>query len=136
MTLDVKVLIDGAAQGKILKLEAPICFWGGVDPATGRITDPKHPDHGRVVTDKVLAIPRIVGSSSSSQLLLELMYKRKQPAAILLGEADTILGVASLVGREMAFGTVPILQMPLDILVSGSTVAIEQGGRITIEEPV
>lgn len=130
-----KVLIDGAAKGEVLKLEAPICFWGGVDPSSGRIADPKHPDHGRIVTGKILAIPRIVGSSSSSQLLLELMYKKNQPAAIILGEADTILGVASLVGREMAFGTVPILQMPLNDLESGFFVVIKTGGRIAVEKP-
>lgn len=135
MSLRAKVLIDGAARGEVLKLDAPICFWGGVDPTSGRIADPKHPDFGRIVTGKILAIPRIVGSSSSSQLLLELMYKKNQPAAVILGEADTILGVASLVGREMAFGTVSILQMPLESLANGSFVTIEPGGHVAIEEP-
>jgi len=135
MSLDVKVLIDGTARGEVLKLGAPICFWGGVDPTSGCIADPKHPDVGRIVTGKILAIPKIVGSSSSSQLLLELIYKKNQPTAVILGEADTILGVASLVGREMAFGTVPILQMPLEALVNGAFVTIEPGGHVAIEEP-
>ncbi len=135
MTLNAEVLVDGRAEGDVLKLDAPICFWGGVDPATGKITDPNHPDHGMVVSGKVLAIPRIVGSSSSSQLLLELMYKNKQPAAIILGEADAILGIASLVGREMAFGTIPILQMPFQDLANGAHVTIEPGGHIHLTAP-
>ncbi|MDH3662420.1 MAG: DUF126 domain-containing protein [Alphaproteobacteria bacterium] len=132
MTLDAKVLVDGAAEGELLKLRAPICFWGGVDPASGRISDPKHRDHGAVVTAKVLAIPRIVGSSSSSQLLLELIHKKTQPAAVILGEADAILGIASLVGREMAFGSIPILEMPLENLESGVTASIEPGGHVRL----
>ena len=132
MTLDAQVLVDGAAEAEVLKLGAPICFWGGVDPATGMIADPKHPDHGLIVTGKVLAIPQIVGSSSSSQLLLELMYKRKHPAAIILGEPDAILGIASLVGREMAFGMIPILQMPLGPLQTGMAAIIKPGGHIDV----
>ena len=88
-----------------------------------------------IVTGKVLAIPQIVGSSSSSQLLLELLYKKNQPAGIILGEADAILGIASLVGREMAFGAIPVLRMKLDDLVSGMHAVIEPGGRIELEEP-
>lgn len=135
MTLNAEVLVDGNAEGDILKLGAAICLWGGVDPASGEITDPKHPDHGVIVTGKVLAIPRIVGSSSSSQLLLELMYKKNQPAAIILGEADAILGIASLVGREMAFGVIPILQLPFQDLANGGHAIIEPGGRIHLTAP-
>ncbi len=83
----------------------------------------------------MLAIPRIVGSSSSSQLLLELLYKKNQPAAIILGEADAILGIASLVGREMTFGTLPILEMPFQDLASGSHAVIEPGGRVHLTAP-
>jgi predicted aconitase with swiveling domain len=107
----------------------------GVDPASGRISDPKHPDHEAVVTGKILAIPRIVGSSSSSQLLLELMYLKKEPAAILLGESDAILGIAPLVGREMGFGLTPILYMPLNGLESGMQATIAPGGQITVMTP-
>ena len=135
MTPDATVLVDGTADGEILKLGAPICFWGGVDPETGRITDPKHPDHGALVTGKVLAIPKIVGSSSSSQLLLELIYKENQPAAIIRGEADAILGIASLVGREMAFGAIPMIQMPLEHLETGMAAIIETGGRVRLAAP-
>ena len=89
-----------------------------------------------VVTDKILAIPRIVGSSSSSQLLLELIHWQNQPKAILLGERDAILGIASLVGRELGFGLVPVLQTPLDRLETGMAVAIGSGGKLRISMPV
>lgn len=133
--LSADVLIDGNAEGTILKLGAPICFWGGVDPASGCISDPKHPDYEADVTGRVLAIPRIVGSSSSSQLLLELMYRGKHPAAILLGEPDAILGIAPLVGREMTFGMTPILRLPLERLESGMQATIRQGGQISVTTP-
>lgn len=124
------VLVDGGARGELLKLAAPICFWGGVDPTTGRITDPKHPNHQDNVSRKILAVPRIVGSCSSSQLLLELLYKRTQPDAIILGEPDAIIAMAVLVSREMGFGTIPILHGALEGMTTGMRVDIMPGGQV------
>lgn len=130
VTVQAAPLVDGAAKGELLKLQAPICFWGGIDAVTGRISDPKHPDFRAGVTEKILAVPRIVGSSSSSQLLLELIYKKTSPAAIILGEADAIIAMAVMVGQEMGFGTIPILHRPLDDLETGMQLEIHTGGRV------
>ena len=40
--------------------------WGGVDPITALVCDPRHPDHGTSLTDRVVWIESTVGSSSSS----------------------------------------------------------------------
>ncbi len=130
MTIATHILFDGEAAGDLLKLEAPICFWGGLDAVTGKVIDPKHPDFGTCVTGKILAVPEIVGSSSSSQILLELLHESTEPAAIILGEADAIIAMAVLVAREMGFGTIPILQAKLDDLVAGSQLEISNGGTI------
>lgn len=130
MTGEAAVLVDGAARGELLKLAAPICFWGGIDPETGKITDPKHPNQHACVSRKILAVPRIVGSCSSSQLLLELLYKKNQPDAIILGEPDAIIAMAVLVSREMGFGTIPILHGMLDDMATGMRVDIVPGGQV------
>ncbi len=39
-------ILDGRADGPVLALSEPLSFWGGVDPATGRIIDVHHPAHG------------------------------------------------------------------------------------------
>ena len=36
-------LVNGKANGEVLKLDEPLSFWGGVDPQTGEITDLRHP---------------------------------------------------------------------------------------------
>ncbi|MEJ2122231.1 MAG: DUF126 domain-containing protein, partial [Alphaproteobacteria bacterium] len=81
----VRILIPGAAEGPLLRLRAPISFWGGVDPKSGRLADPRHPDHGASVAGTVLAVPETIGSSSSSAVMLELMRGGAAPAALLLG---------------------------------------------------
>ncbi len=126
-----RVLVDGAAEGPCLHLSRPICFWGGLDPETGRIADPAHPEHGEAVAGRVLAIPRIVGSSSSSQQLLECMRRGIGPAAIILGAEEVILAGAVLVSREMGWGTIPVMIADLGGLRTGSVVRISEGGQIS-----
>lgn len=132
MTVKADVLFDGEARGDLLTLRAPVCFWGGLDPKIGQITDPHHPDYQADVVGKILAVPEIVGSSSSSQILLESLYRRKAPAAIILGKADAIIAMAVLVGMEMEFGTIPILHGDLDQLALASSLTIKRGGNIEL----
>ena len=95
--LRAQVQIEGRAQGPILRLRRPISFWGGVDPKTGRISDPRHPDHGHSIAGTVLVLPGAIGSSSSSYIMLELMAIGKAPAALILPEPDAILSLGVVV---------------------------------------
>lgn len=103
------VFFPGSAAAEALTLEAPLSFWGGVDPLTGRIIAVRHPQCGASVTGRVLIIPAPIGSSSSSAVLLELIRNGHAPAAIILGEADAILVVGCLVAREMGWPAPPVL---------------------------
>ncbi len=105
-------LIEGeAGRADLLKLSAPISFWGGVDPATGTIIDVRHPQHGECVAGRLLALPGAIGSSSSSSVLLELTRVGKAPAAILMVEPDAILMLGLVVAREMGWTGPPAARM-------------------------
>ena len=77
IALQGTVQIAGTAEGPVLKLRRPISFWGGVDQKSGRIADPRHPDHPASVRGTVLVLPGMVGSSSSSYVMAELMMDGK-----------------------------------------------------------
>lgn len=111
-TLKGEVLIAGRAAAPVLALGKPISFWGGVDPFSGRITDPRHPDHGAVIGGTILVLPGTIGSSSSSAVMLELMASGKAPAALVLAEPDAILMLGVVVAREMGHGSIPALIVP------------------------
>ena len=97
----VRVLIDGDAMGDSLHLDEPLSFWGGVDPSTGAIVEERHPQHGEVITGRILSMPHGRGSSSSSAVLAESLRLGTGPAAIVLDEGDSILVVGALVAREL-----------------------------------
>lgn len=132
MMLTGRVLMAGEAEGPLLRLAEPLSLWGGVDPATGLITQPRHPDHGRSIAGSVLAMPRAIGSSSSSAVLLELLYNGHAPRALLLGEVDAILCIGVIVAREMGYPTIPVLQCDVAALTGGVVVRVEAGGIRTV----
>ncbi|CAG0976869.1 MAG: DUF126 domain-containing protein [Rhizobiaceae bacterium] len=107
-----EILLDGpAASGPALVLTAPISFWGGVDPKTGRIADVRHPQHGDCIAGRVLFLPGTIGSSSASAVLLELVHAGRAPAAIVLHEPDAILLLGLIVAREMGWETPPAVRL-------------------------
>ena len=101
-----EILVPGeAGTGCALVLTAPISFWGGVAPRTGRIADVRHPQYGAVIGGKVLFVPGTIGSSSASAVLMELVHAGKAPAALVLHEPDAILLLGLIVAREMGWPT-------------------------------
>lgn len=104
-------LLPGDAAGPLLALSAPLSFWGGVDPNTGRIIQVRHPQCGLSVAGTVLALPATIGSSSSSAVLLELIRSGHAPAALLMHQPDAILLIGCLVAREMGWDAPPAFQL-------------------------
>jgi len=130
-----RVLIAGTARGRVFRLRAPFSFWGGVDPETGRISDPRHPDHGRCVAGRVLAVAEPIGSSSSSAVMLELLRTGHGPAALVLGTVDAILALGVVVAREMAYPAIPVLALAPDEIAGlpdEGDAAIDETGTITV----
>jgi predicted aconitase with swiveling domain len=135
VTAQGEVLLEGpAARGRSLVLTAPISFWGGVDPKTGTITDPRHPEHGADVAGRILLVPATVGSSSASAVLLELVYAKRAPAAIVLHEPDAILLLGLVVAREMGWATPIALRLDRGRFAAfhGGDVSVSASGILTI----
>jgi len=132
MSLRGEVLIEGTAEGPLLRLAAPISFWGGVDPARGRIVDPRHPDCGTAIAGTVLALAETIGSSSSSAVMLELIAAGLAPAALLLGRPDAILTLGVVVAREMDFGSLPVLRVAVGDLPVRGRARIGADGAIEV----
>ncbi|TGQ05526.1 DUF126 domain-containing protein [Mesorhizobium sp. M2E.F.Ca.ET.219.01.1.1] len=133
MSAATEILVPGTAgEGEALVLTAPISFWGGVDPKTGRIADVRHPQHGEVIAGKVLFLPGTIGSSSASAVLMELVHNGRAPAALVLHEPDAILLLGLIVAREMSWQTPIAVRLERDQFDSfrGGQVAVGADGSI------
>ncbi len=101
-------LAPGEAEGAPLKLDEPLSFWGGLDPATGLIIDRWHAQAGASVAGRVLLMPGGRGSSSGSAALAEAIRLGNGPAAILLTRRDGIVIVGALVAAELYGASCPV----------------------------
>src|ERR1700722_18693325 len=97
--------------GRALHVVEPISFWGGVSPIDGALSDPRSHHHGKRVAGTVMIIRELRGSSSGSSVLLELIYRRIAPSAIVLTTPDAILALGVLVAIEMHWPTPGLFQL-------------------------
>lgn len=130
MNWQAEALFKGSAMGVVLRLDAPVSFWGGIDPATSEVTLARHPQLGEKIAGKILVVPRLIGSSSSSAILLELLYKQTAPKALILNARDAILPVGILVAQQMGWATIPLLVMPDAPFQTGDRLHLTEGGKI------
>jgi predicted aconitase with swiveling domain len=125
-------LLPGQAAGPVLQLSAPLSFWGGVDPATGRIIQVRHPECGQIIGGTILCLPATIGSSSSSAVLLELIRLGIAPAALIMGTPDAILMIGCLVAREMGWPAPPAFALdPAAQAGLPGRVSIDAAGQVS-----
>jgi predicted aconitase with swiveling domain len=123
----LRPLVNGDAQGELVKLPRPLSLWGGLDPHTGRITESTHPAIGRELAGRILAMEEARGSSSSSSVLVEAARCGMAPAAILLVRPDPILTIGSLVA-ELLYGTT----IPMALVSQDDWLELRDGAEATL----
>lgn len=132
-----RTLHRGTATGRLLRLDLPLSFWGGVD-AAGTIVDRHHPQVGASLTGRVLAMTSGRGSSSSSSVLAELVRSGAGPAAVLLTVPDAVVALGAIVAGELYGLLVPVVQVDaarLAVLPDGEPLHVEAGPARAILRP-
>ena len=130
MSWRADVLVDGRTRGTVLRLDAPVSFWGGISPATSEVVLAGHPQCGERIAGKILVLPRPIGSSSSASVVLELLYNGLAPHALILGARDAILPIGVLVARQMGWKVIPVLAMADPPFRTGDALRIDGDGAI------
>ena len=102
-------MVPGIGKGKVLKTSQSISFWGGVDPATGLVNDPRHELFNQSVAGRVLVFPFGKGSSTGSLIMLELVRINRAPAAIVNVRTEPILATGPIVCKHFYGKEIPII---------------------------
>ena len=108
---EARSILAGAAEGKVIATTEALCFWGGVDPATGKVIDVHHPLHGICLTGGVLFMPTSRGSCTGSGVLLDLILTGRAPSALVFCEAEDVLTLGALVAAEMFDKALPVIRL-------------------------
>ncbi len=107
-------VVPGIAAGEVLVTSQPISFWGGVDPETGLVNDPRHELFSQSISGKVLVFPFGKGSSTGSLIMLELARVDKAPAAIINVRTEPILATGPIVCKHFYGKEIPIISLDED----------------------
>jgi uncharacterized protein len=107
--IDAVTLAPGHAAGSVFVLQEPLSFWGGLDAVSGRIIDRWHPQHGAVLSQRILVMKAGRGSSSGSSVLAEAIRLGTGPAGIVLLTRDAIVTVGAMVAAELYGKPCPVV---------------------------
>lgn len=86
------------SEGDELRLTAPLSWLDGVDPETGVITQPGHPQAGLSVAGRRVVMPHSVGSTVGAYGLFKLARHGVAPREIVLEHPDSVTISAELAG--------------------------------------
>ena len=117
-----KIIVQGKAQGIVLKTTSPINFLGAVDKKTGVIRDEKYDIFKKSIKDTVLVFPHGIGSSVGAYTIYSLKYNQSAPIAMICQKAD--LTVAS--GCALA-------NIPMIVVSNEEFDSIKDGNSITVD---
>lgn len=111
MILTGRKISPGTATGEALVTVMGISFYGGVDPASGRVVEKGHELEGRSVAGKVLVFSTGKGSTVGSYTLYRLKKAGLAPAAIVNAEAEPITAVGCIIAEIPCVDHIPIEQL-------------------------
>ena len=117
-----KIIVQGTAQGTVLKTSSPINFLGAVDKKTGTIRDEKYDIFEKSVKDTILVFPHGIGSSVGAYTIYSLKSNNSAPVAMICTKAD--LTVAS--GCALA-------NIPMIVVSNEKFNSIQDGNKITVD---
>ena len=117
-----KVIVQGNAQGKVIKSTKQIKLLGAVYKKTGIIRDKKYDIFEKSMKDTVLVFPHGIGSSVGAYTIYSLKSNQSAPIAMICTKAD--LTVAS--GCALA-------NIPMIVVSNEEFDSIQDGNQITID---
>lgn len=126
-------ILAGSACGPVIASPEALSFWGGVDPASGRVIDVHHPLHGRCLTGGILMMPTSRGSCTGSGVLLDLILNGRAPAALVFCEAEDVLTLGALIAAEMFDRPLPVVRLDPTAFAALSQAATARIGPDAVE---
>ena len=101
-----RTISRGRGKGAALVSRSPLSFYGGVDPASGRVIEKGHELEGETIWGKVFIFPWGEGSTVGSWSLFALADSGNAPVAIINVHAEPVVAVGAIIGN------IPLLDEP------------------------
>jgi hypothetical protein len=125
--MEGRKICGGKAEGEALVSKEGISFFGGVDPATGKVAEVGHPLEGQSVAGKILVFPQGKGSTVGSYALYRMKKQGTAPKAIVNSECETIVAVGCIISEIPCVDKVDISKIKTGdkVIVDGDRASVE-----------
>ena len=129
------IVVKGVGSGQALVTQKPINFAAALAGVSsiipgkrGVIQDRQHELFQKNIKGKVLVFPTCIGSTFTGMVLMQLMYKKEAPAAMIIQNADSLL-VSGVILAEVWFNSgIPVVEYRgkdlYDKILTGDTVEV------------
>ena len=111
MELNGRIINQGTAEGIALVSKTPISFYGGVDPASGVVSDKDSDINGQSISGKILVVPHGKGSTVGPYTIYQLAKNGKAPLAMVNQECETIVAVGCIISNVPAVDKIDITKI-------------------------
>jgi len=116
-TLTVDVVVKGFGSGQALVTQKPINFAAALAGVSsiipgkrGVIQDRHHELFQKNIKGKVLVFPTCIGSTFTGMVLMQLMYKKEAPAAMIIQNPDSLLVSGAILAEVWFSCGIPVVE--------------------------
>ncbi|WP_284747894.1 aconitase X swivel domain-containing protein [Amycolatopsis sp. RTGN1] len=118
-----RTVVPGFAEGEALVSHETISGWGGIDPATGTITERRHELHGVCFTGKILVFPGAKGSSGWSAFFQSTRLLGTAPLGMIFTVMTTKAALGAVVTRVPALSDLD--RDPVEVIRTGDRLRLD-----------
>lgn len=123
ITLKGRPVVDGVAEGEALVTRDTISGFGGIDNATGEITEVRHELRGQSFAGKVLVFPGAKGSSGWASHFQTARLNGVAPIAMIFKHTTTKMALGAVIVRAPA--VTELDQDPIEVIKTGDWVKVD-----------
>lgn len=95
-SIQVRVIKEGRAEGRVLASSTPLSFYGGLDLETATVIEAGHPLVGQRITGTMLYFPTGKGSTVGSYALYRLARAGLAPRALIMERCEPIVATGAI----------------------------------------
>ncbi|WP_159585667.1 aconitase X swivel domain-containing protein [Chelativorans xinjiangense] len=126
-----RCVVGGVAEGRAFVTTQTISGWGGINAATGTITEMRHERRGESFAGRVLVFPGAKGSSGWSHYFHMTRRLGTAPAAMLFTIMTTKIALGAVVTRVPAMTDFD--RDPFEVIRDGDLVRVDaDAGRVEV----
>ena len=136
ITIKGKGIFGGRAGGPALVTRMPMNFTAAFTKLANllpgkrsEIQDRHHELYKKKITGKVLVFPAAIGSTYTGMVLLQRMYEKGSPAAMIVQRADSLLVSGAVLAETWFSRGVPVVEYGSDDLFE----KIKTGDRVEVD---